>query len=46
VALRELEHCWLESERPVHVQVDGDYFATGVRFELGLAEHTVQLCFP
>ena len=46
IALRRLSHCRLESERPVPVHVDGDFFTTASEFELGLATETVQLCFP
>jgi diacylglycerol kinase (ATP) len=46
VALRQLRHCRVECERPVPVQVDGDAWASGQRFELGLAAQTVQLCIP
>jgi len=46
VALRELRHGTLWCERPVPVQVDGEYFTSGSRFELGLAPQTVPLCIP
>jgi diacylglycerol kinase (ATP) len=46
IALRHLLHCRLESETPVRVQVDGDYFGSGHSFELGLSEQSVPLCFP
>lgn len=46
VALRTLTHGRLECDQPVHVQVDGDYYARGRSFELGLAQETVPLCFP
>jgi len=36
----------VEAERPVHLQVDGDYRGQATRFEIRIAEQAVQLCFP
>ncbi len=36
----------VESEQPVHLQVDGDYRGQALRFEIGIADQAVQLCFP
>jgi YegS/Rv2252/BmrU family lipid kinase len=44
--LDECARIVVESAAPVHVQVDGDYFGRGDRFEVGLSESTLPLCFP
>jgi diacylglycerol kinase family enzyme len=36
----------VEAEQPVHLQVDGDYRGQATRFEIGIADEAVQLCFP
>jgi diacylglycerol kinase family enzyme len=42
----ERESLQIESRRPVHVQVDGDYFRAGESFTVGLAAQGIPLCFP
>lgn len=36
----------VEAERPAHLQVDGDSWGQATRFEIGIADEPVQLCFP
>lgn len=39
-------HFTLESEAPLHAQVDGEYHRSGTAFAFGLAEAPVSICFP
>lgn len=36
----------VEADAPVHLQVDGDPWGQATRFEIGVCDETVPLCFP
>ncbi|HUJ73565.1 MAG TPA: diacylglycerol kinase family protein [bacterium] len=46
VRLCQSAAAWVESDKPVHLQVDGDYAGQDVRFEFGICPEAVSLCFP
>jgi diacylglycerol kinase (ATP) len=39
-------HIVVESDEPVDLQIDGDYRGKDSRFEIGIADAAIRLCFP
>lgn len=46
ITLAGCEALRIEAQPAVHVQVDGEYFGCGERFEVALAQDTLPLCMP
>jgi diacylglycerol kinase (ATP) len=45
-ALMQANRIVIESDQPAHLQVDGDYWGQASRFEIGMANEPLPMCFP